>query len=206
VTSEDSRFSFRSREPEQTRRAARALARVLPEKGLVLSLSGGLGAGKTLFVKGLAAGLGLDPDLVTSPTFAIVNEYRAVNGPPLIHLDFYRLESEMALEEVGFLDLLAMEAVLAIEWGDRFAAALPLDRMELRIDRWAVRFASTHSIDGGGAVEVEPAASPGAADEKSPREFCATARGPESLQTLHAWRDALLGEALIEPVEPGHER
>ncbi len=186
MTSEDSRFSFHSQESEQTQRAGRALARVIPSTGIVISLTGDLGAGKTHFVKGLAAGLGLAPDLVTSPTFAIVNEYPVATGPRLIHMDFYRLESEIALEEVGFLDLLAMEAVLAIEWGERFANALPVDRMELQIDRPTVELDSMRAIDG----TSEPAES----GDESPREFCATATGPRSLRVLRAWRDALLGE------------
>jgi tRNA threonylcarbamoyladenosine biosynthesis protein TsaE len=167
------------------------LAQVIPEAGIVVSLSGDLGAGKTHFVKGLAVGLGLAADLITSPTFAIVNEYPAALGPRLIHMDFYRLESEIALEEVGFLDLLALEAVLAIEWGNRFADALPVDRMEVQIDRLTAGLGSTHAIDGSGNL----AAGPEAADEKSSREFCATAMGSKSLQVLQAWRVALLGEA-----------
>ena len=67
-----------------------------PEGGFVLNLVGELGAGKTHFVKGLAAGLGIEADQVTSPTFAIVNEYDSRGRVGLIHLDFYRLESEMA--------------------------------------------------------------------------------------------------------------
>jgi tRNA threonylcarbamoyladenosine biosynthesis protein TsaE len=167
---------------------------VIPETGLVVSLTGDLGAGKTLFVKGLAAGLGLAADLVTSPTFAIVNEYPAVDGPRLIHMDFYRLESENALEEVGFLDLLAMDAVLAIEWGERFAHALPADRMEIQIDR------PKHAIDPDRAIEdaCEPSESLAAVfeiDEKSPRALCAAATGPISLRVLEAWKGVLLAEA-----------
>jgi tRNA threonylcarbamoyladenosine biosynthesis protein TsaE len=185
VTSEDSRFSFHSLEPEQTQSAACELARVLPRAGLVVSLSGDLGAGKTHFVKGLAQGLGLAPDLVTSPTFAIVNEYPVANGPRLVHMDFYRLESEIALEEVGFLDLLAMGAVLAIEWGERFAQALPADRIDIQIDRKHAGIGSRHETEKAEKTEQ---------DEKSPREIRVAARGPESLQVLHAWRDALKGQ------------
>lgn len=174
MTSEDSRFSFRSLAPEQTRSAGVALARVVPGDGIVLSLSGGLGAGKTQFVKGLAEGLGLDPSFVTSPTFAIVNEYRPQTGPQLIHMDFYRLESEMALEEVGFLDLLALGAVLAIEWGDRFPGSLPADRMEIQLDR---------------TIENE-APHPTTSVEKSPREFRVAALGPVSQKALRSWRDS----------------
>jgi tRNA threonylcarbamoyladenosine biosynthesis protein TsaE len=176
VTNEDSRFSFHSQEPEQTRSAGVALARVLPGDGIVLSLSGELGAGKTQFVKGLAEGLGLDPNSVTSPTFAIVNEYRPTAGPPLIHMDFYRLESEMALEEVGFLDLLALGGVLAIEWGDRFPNSLPADRMEIQLDR---------KLDS-----ENEAPHPTTCVEKSPREIRVAALGPVSQRALRNWRDS----------------
>jgi tRNA threonylcarbamoyladenosine biosynthesis protein TsaE len=202
VTSEDSRFSFHSLAPEQTRSAAFSLARVLPGEGIVLSLSGGLGVGKTQFVKGLAEGLGLDPASVTSPTFAIVNEYGAGAGPGLIHMDFYRLESEMALEEVGFLDLLAAGVILAIEWGDRFPNALPEDRMEIQLERPAVAIASTEQNGLEGAVaeisnENEVQHPPNAV-ERSPREFRISALGPVSQTTLRKWRDAQPWEGAIE--------
>jgi tRNA threonylcarbamoyladenosine biosynthesis protein TsaE len=208
VTSEDSRFFFRSLEPDQTRKAACALARVLPAEGLVLSLSGGLGVGKTQFVKGLAQGLGLDASSVTSPTFAIVNEYRAATGLPLIHMDFYRLESEMALEEVGFLDLLAQRAILAIEWGDRFPHALPADRIDCRIHRPAMPRESTQAMDrsggldnekeesviavGGGLEDAEAreqgAVHPAISAENLPREIRVAALGLVSQRTLRAWQ------------------
>lgn len=184
MTSEDSRFSFHSLEPEQTRSAAHALARILPDEGLVLSLSGALGVGKTQFVKGLAEGLGLDPSSVTSPTFAIVNEYRAEAGPPLIHMDFYRLESETALEEVGFLDLLALRAILAIEWGDRFPNALPADRMEIELDREISSENEAPHLTATG--------------EKFPREVRVVALGPVSRSVLRSWRDSQPWESAIE--------
>ncbi len=184
MTSEDSHFSFRSLAPEQTRSAGVALARVVPGDGIVLSLSGGLGAGKTQFVKGLAEGLGLDPSFVTSPTFAIVNEYRPQTGPQLIHMDFYRLESEMALEEVGFLDLLALRAILAIEWGDRFPNALPADRMEIQLEREI------------GSENQAP--QPTTSGEKFPREVRVDALGPVSRSVLRAWRDAQPWKSAIE--------
>ena len=210
MTSEDSRFFFRSLEPDQTRKAACALARVLPAEGLVLSLSGDLGVGKTQFVKGLAQGLGLDAASVTSPTFAIVNEYRAATGLALIHMDFYRLESEMALEEVGFLDLLAQRAILAIEWGDRFPRALPADRIDCRIHRPAMPLESTQAMDRSGGFDNEHekeesgiavggeledlesreqgAAHPAISAETLPREIRVAALGSVSQRTLRAWR------------------
>ncbi len=81
-----------------TRAVAAALAPTLAP-GAVILLSGDLGAGKTAFVRGLAEGLGLDPDVVTSPTFTLVHEYRG-GRLPLIHVDLYRLD-RAELDEIG---------------------------------------------------------------------------------------------------------
>jgi len=126
---------FVSRSPEQTRAAGRALGAALGGGGLAVALRGPLGAGKTLFVKGLAEGLGIDPRAVASPTFTIASEYRAPDGRRLAHVDLYRVESEGELEAAGFLDLLEPGTVLAVEWADRFPAALPADRLEVAIER-----------------------------------------------------------------------
>ena len=118
--------------PEETRAFGRELGLALRENAVV-GLSGDLGAGKTEFVKGIAEGLGsIDP--VTSPTFTLVHEYRS-GRLPLFHMDFYRLETEEELEEIGFDDYLRQMGVCAIEWADRFSNRLPLDaiRVEIRI-------------------------------------------------------------------------
>jgi len=128
-------WRFPSPAPEATQAAARALADSIEEAARVLALSGELGAGKTHFVKGLAAGLGIDPELVSSPTFAIVQDYGALGRRRLVHVDLYRIESEAELEQTGFLDLLEPEIVLAVEWAERIPEALPADRLELRIER-----------------------------------------------------------------------
>ena len=98
-------------------------------------LSGPLGAGKTLFAKGLAQGLGMAPEEITSPTFAICSEYDLADGRRLAHLDGYRLESSAELESAGFLDLLVGGTIVLIEWGERFRDALPADRLEIEITR-----------------------------------------------------------------------
>jgi tRNA threonylcarbamoyladenosine biosynthesis protein TsaE len=108
---------------------------VVDERGLVVSLVGPLGAGKTVFVKGLAQGLEIDPAVVTSPTFVIASEYPIGAGRRLAHVDLYRVESREELEAAGFLDLLEPGAVVAVEWGDRFPEALPPDRLEIAISR-----------------------------------------------------------------------
>ncbi len=98
-------------------------------------LSGPLGAGKTLFAKGLAQGLGVAPEAVTSPTFAICSEYDLADGRRMAHVDGYRLESTAELECAGCLDLLVAGTIVLFEWGERFREALPADRLEIKISR-----------------------------------------------------------------------
>jgi tRNA threonylcarbamoyladenosine biosynthesis protein TsaE len=104
-----------TRSEHETAAAGRELAARLTADSIVL-LSGDLGAGKTVFVRGLAAGLGADPDDVTSPTFTLIQEYRG-GRLPLFHVDLYRLQSK-EVDDLG-LDDLAAGGVLAIEWPDR---------------------------------------------------------------------------------------
>ena len=111
------------RTEEETRLLAQEFARALIP-GTVLSLEGPLGAGKTCFVKGLAAGLGVSPEAVSSPTFTLVHEYDG-GSIPLIHMDLYRIESDAELAGLGLDDYFAGDPVSAIEWGGKFPSALP---------------------------------------------------------------------------------
>ena len=111
-----------SHSENETRAIGREIAGEL-SAGAVLLLSGDLGAGKTVFVKGLAEGLGIDPADVTSPTFTLVHEYRS-GRLPLIHVDLYRLD-RADLDEVGLDADLAAKGAVAIEWGDRLTRAVP---------------------------------------------------------------------------------
>jgi tRNA threonylcarbamoyladenosine biosynthesis protein TsaE len=122
--------SRESESPDETQLIASEFARSLPA-GTTLSLIGDLGAGKTAFVKGLAIGLGAGNE-VTSPTFTIVHEYRG-GRLVLFHMDFYRLNEERELDEVGFDDYLMAGGVCAIEWGDKFPNRLPPDSVAIRI-------------------------------------------------------------------------
>jgi tRNA threonylcarbamoyladenosine biosynthesis protein TsaE len=98
--------------------------------GEVLAIDGDLGAGKTQFVKGLAAGLGHTGE-VTSPTFTLIHEY--IGGRlPLFHFDFYRLETEKEVLNIGLDEYLDAGGVAAIEWAGKFPALLPKETKWLR--------------------------------------------------------------------------
>jgi tRNA threonylcarbamoyladenosine biosynthesis protein TsaE len=116
-------------EDETRERGARLAAELAP--GAVILLSGDLGAGKTAFVRGLAAGLGIDPDEVSSPTFTLVHEHRG-GRLPLVHVDLYRLE-RAELDDIGLDQDLASRGVLAVEWAERLARAIP-GAMRIRIE------------------------------------------------------------------------
>ncbi|HEY1308328.1 MAG TPA: tRNA (adenosine(37)-N6)-threonylcarbamoyltransferase complex ATPase subunit type 1 TsaE [Vicinamibacterales bacterium] len=107
---------------EETIEVARRMAASL-SAGDVLLLSGQLGAGKTAFVRGLAQGLGIAEDEVSSPTFTIVHEYRG-GRLALYHVDLYRLD-RAATDDLGLDELGVADGVLAIEWPDRLTHALP---------------------------------------------------------------------------------
>ena len=110
---------------------ARLAAALSP--GAVVAYLGDLGMGKTVFTRGLAAGLGYK-GRVTSPTFAIVNEYEG-GRLPLFHFDMYRLNSADDLFDIGWEDYLARGGVCAVEWSENVADALPENTVRVRIDR-----------------------------------------------------------------------
>jgi tRNA threonylcarbamoyladenosine biosynthesis protein TsaE len=101
---------------EETAAVGRDLARTL-NAGSVVLLHGDLGAGKTAFVRGLAEGLGVSRDEVSSPTFTLVQEYRG-GRLTLFHVDLYRLSDPREVEDLG-LDEIAIDGVLAIEWAEK---------------------------------------------------------------------------------------
>jgi tRNA threonylcarbamoyladenosine biosynthesis protein TsaE len=115
---------------EETRAIGRELGLALRENS-VIGLSGDLGAGKTELVKGIAEGLGA-MDLVTSPTFTLIHEYRS-GRLPLFHMDFYRLATEKELDEIGFDDYLREPGICTIEWADRFPDRIPRDAIWVQI-------------------------------------------------------------------------
>lgn len=116
-------LSFTTNSPAETHALAKRIGAAL-RPGTCVAFFGGLGAGKTTFTRGLAEGLGL-PDLVSSPTFALVNEYHAADCIPVYHFDMYRVTSPEALETTGFWDYPLEDSVFVIEWAENIADDLP---------------------------------------------------------------------------------
>ena len=116
--------SIRTLSEDQTAEAGRRLARSLGAGDIVM-LSGTLGTGKTVFVRGLAEGLGLDPRHVHSPSFTILSEYGpAATGRRLVHVDLYRIDNPAEIEELGLTDYLATDCVIVVEWGEKLPQRL----------------------------------------------------------------------------------
>jgi tRNA threonylcarbamoyladenosine biosynthesis protein TsaE len=112
-----------SQSPEQTRQVGNRLGRLL-ERGDVVALIGQLGSGKTVFTQGLAQGLDVDPDeYVSSPSFTIVNQYRA--RIPIFHVDMYRLQGESDMVALGYEEYFDPNGVAIIEWADKARGLLP---------------------------------------------------------------------------------
>ena len=116
--------SYISHSEQETGSIAARLAKTL-RPGDVVALFGGLGMGKTVFVRGLACGLGLDKTQVCSPTFALMNEYRTAGVPTLYHFDMYRVQGDDTLYATGFYDYLDSNGILAVEWSENITHALP---------------------------------------------------------------------------------
>ncbi len=139
-------IKFISNSLEDTRKLALTIAGAL-FAGSVISLNGDLGAGKTTFTRGIAVGLGLG-DNVTSPTFALVNEYHG-DKLSLYHFDMYRICSEEDLETTGFYDYPFEENVAAVEWSENIAEFLPKHTIYITINRLSESEREIIIEDGG---------------------------------------------------------
>jgi tRNA threonylcarbamoyl adenosine modification protein YjeE len=145
--------TFVSGSAQATKALGEVCARYAYE-GLLLILTGELGAGKTQFVKGLAAGLGSDA-CVTSPTFTIGTVYDCARLE-LFHFDAYRLTSEDELGDAGLLDVCGQEGVSCVEWGEPFANALGAERVDVTFTR-ALTAGNTSGTVSEAGLEGEPA-------------------------------------------------
>lgn len=125
-------MKYISNSAEETEKIAENLAKSL-KGGEVIAFLGDLGAGKTCFTRGLARGVGFK-GTVTSPTFALVNEYSGGNLP-LYHFDMYRVSTWEDLYSTGFFDYLETNGVLAVEWSENIANALNNDTIYVKINK-----------------------------------------------------------------------
>lgn len=147
---------------DETKACAAALAN-LANPGMVITLEGELGAGKTQFTQGFAAALGIT-DAVTSPTFTVMIEYTQ-GRLPLYHFDLYRLNDESELDDIAFWEYAEGDGVAVVEWASKFEECMPEERVDICIKR--------------GAAEDE-------------RIVCARTLGDVDAQLIQVWKKALL--------------
>ena len=131
---------------EETQKFGEKLGSILKE-GDILCLNGDLGAGKTTLTKSIGSGLGVD-EYITSPTFALINEYRG--RIPVYHIDVYRLENVEEIDDLGFDEYIYGSGVTIIEWAERIKSFLPEDRIILDIRRGHDENARRISLSGDG--------------------------------------------------------
>jgi tRNA threonylcarbamoyladenosine biosynthesis protein TsaE len=130
----------------ETLELARAVGELL-RPGDVVSLVGDLGAGKTVFARGVARALGVT-ELVVSPSFTIVREYEG--RVPLVHVDVYRIDAVQELHDLGFEEVVRDDAVTLVEWGDKVDGLLPGDRLDVRLAPGAADDERVVEIEGHG--------------------------------------------------------
>jgi len=150
-----SKYRVLSGSPEQTRALGKKIGRLLAD-GSVLALHGDLGSGKTVFVQGLADGLDVpDTCYVTSPTYTLINMYPG--RLPLFHVDLYRLNELLDMEEIGLYDILREKNVTVIEWAERLEGDLPREHLSFEFtiisDKSRKISIMAHGADAGSILE-----------------------------------------------------
>lgn len=158
-------FVLESHDEAETQRLGYLLGEVVA-KGCVVALKGDLGAGKSVFARGVLRGLGVTDPYLTSPTFTILNHYEE-GRLAASHFDFYRLAEPEELITLGGEDYLPGEGVALVEWPERAEQFLPLDRIEV------------HLMEGGHPFEG--------------RRLAMHALGPTSRGILYEYRERCLG-------------
>lgn len=122
-----------SNSPENTVKIGEDLAIILIEKRKNLFLSGDLGAGKTTLLKGIGKTLGINENMIISPSFQLVRRHLGANGIELIHIDLYRLKNPEEVLGIGWWDLLEDPGITAVEWFDRAIDILPDNEVYVKI-------------------------------------------------------------------------
>jgi len=140
-------FSIITSSPEQTWRAGEMLGARLGA-GDMVCLYGDLGAGKTSFSYGIALGLGVQEQYISSPTFTFVNEYKG--RVPLYHIDLYRLKDPEELESIGFEEYVDSDGVTVVEWAERVEDDLPTECLSVYLS-----YVDEHSREIGFFAEGE---------------------------------------------------
>jgi tRNA threonylcarbamoyladenosine biosynthesis protein TsaE len=115
--------------PEETKSLGQKIGAAI-ESGIVIALTGDLGAGKTLFVQGLASGLDIPSEhYVTSPSYTLINDYSG--RLRLFHIDLYRINSESDFEDIGIDEILSGHEVAAVEWAERLKESMPAEYLSI---------------------------------------------------------------------------
>ena len=131
VYSEVRNLTYTTHSPEETEKLGEAIAQRL-SGGEVLALFGGMGMGKTALTRGLARGLGVEAG-VSSPTFALVNQYDTAGGRPVFHFDFYRIDRIEEAYDFGYEEYFYSGNLCLVEWPEKIEELLPDDTMTVRI-------------------------------------------------------------------------
>lgn len=126
---------FQTKNDEETVELGRRFARMLPRRAVVL-LIGNLGAGKTTLAKGIVSGLGAaQPEEVSSPTFTLIHEYGSeADRNAIYHIDLYRLDRAADVATLGLDEIFDREAIVLLEWGERFPELLPENHIRIHLD------------------------------------------------------------------------
>lgn len=106
----------------------------LLKKGDILCLCGELGSGKTILVKGIASGLGINPRRIISPSFVLIREYKNKNKLPFYHFDLFRLKKSKDILNLGYEEYLYGDGITAVEWADRLRSLMPSDYLKIELE------------------------------------------------------------------------